>query len=125
MQQNIIFTLVTFIAFTVMVAVVSSKLVTSDDQSTSKGYFLAGNGLSGLFIAGSMMLTNLSAENLVGLSGQSYGFNMSGMAWEATASVATVVMAFVFLPLYLKKGYTTLPEFMEDRYGKGIGRAHV
>lgn len=122
MQQNIIFTLVTFIAFTVMVAVVSSKLVTSDDQSTSKGYFLAGNGLSGLFIAGSMMLTNLSAENLVGLSGQSYGFNMSGMAWEATASVATVVMAFVFLPLYLKKGYTTLPEFMEDRYGKVIRR---
>lgn len=116
------FILVTFIAFTIMVAVVSSKLVTSDDQSTSKGYFLAGNGLSGLFIAGSMMLTNLSAENLVGLSGQSYGFNMSGMAWEATASVATVVMAFIFLPLYLKKGYTTLPEFMEDRYGNLIRR---
>lgn len=123
MQQNLIFTLVTFLAFTVMVAVVSSKLVTSDDQSTSKGYFLAGNGLSGVFIAGSMMLTNLSAENLVGLSGQSYGFNMSGMAWEATASVATVVMAFVFLPLYLKKGYTTLPEFMQDRYGNLIRRA--
>lgn len=121
-MQNMAFTLITFIAFTVLVAVVASKLVTSDDQSTSKGYFLAGNGLSGLFIAGSMMLTNLSAENLVGLSGQSYGFNMSGMAWEATASVATVVMAFVFLPLYLKKGYTTLPEFMEDRYGGFIRR---
>lgn len=121
-MQNIVFTLITFVLFTVMVAVVASKLVTSDDQSTTKGYFLAGNGLSGLFIAGSMMLTNLSAENLVGLSGQSYGFNMSGMAWEATAVFATIIMAFVFLPLYLKKGYTTLPEFMEDRYGKGIRR---
>ncbi|MGL4789828.1 MAG: sodium:solute symporter family transporter, partial [Anaerotignaceae bacterium] len=122
MQQNMIFTLITFVAFTVFVGIVASKLVTSDDQSTSKGYFLAGNGLSGIFIAGSMMLTNLSAENLVGLSGQSYGANMSGMAWEATASISTIVMALVFLPIYLKKGYTTLPEFMEDRYGKSIRR---
>lgn len=121
-MQHIAFTLVTFIAFTIMVAFIASKLVTSDDQSTTKGYFLAGNGLSGLFIAGSMMLTNLSAENLVGLSGQSYAFNMSGMAWEATAAFATIIMAFVFLPLYLKKGYTTLPEFMEDRYGTAIRR---
>lgn len=49
----------------------------SDDQKTAKGYFLAGNGLGGTFIAGSMLLTNLSAENLVGLSGQSYAANMS------------------------------------------------
>ena len=121
-MQNLPFTLITFIAFTVLVAVISSKMVTSDNQKTTKGYFLAGNGLSGVFIAGSMLLTNLSAENLVGLSGQSYGFNMSGMAWEATAVVATIIMAFVFLPLYLKKGYTTLPEFMEDRYGSSVRR---
>ena len=69
-----------------------------------------------------MLLTNLSAENLVGLSGQSYGFNMSGMAWESTAVIATIIMAFFFLPIYLKKGYTTLPEFMEDRYGVGVRR---
>ena len=105
------------------VAVISGKIVKdSDDQKTAKGYFLAGSGLSGTFIAGSMLLTNLSAENLVGLSGQSYAANMSGMAWEATAVIATIVMAFVFLPLYLKKGYTTLPEFMEERYGVGVRR---
>ena len=69
-----------------------------------------------------MLLTNLSAENLVGLSGQSYAANMSGMAWEATAVIATIVMAFVFLPLYLRKGYTTLPEFMEERYGIFVRR---
>lgn len=117
------FTLITFILFTVFVAVISGKIVKdSDDQKTAKGYFLAGSGLSGTFIAGSMLLTNLSAENLVGLSGQSYAANMSGMAWEATAVIATIVMAFVFLPLYLKKGYTTLPEFMEERYGVGVRR---
>lgn len=122
-MEHLGFTLVTFILFTVLVGVISGKIVSgSDNQKTSKGYFLAGNGLGGTFIAGSMLLTNLSAENLVGLSGQSYGANMSGMAWEATAVIATIVMAFVFLPLYLKKGYTTLPEFMEERYGTPIRR---
>lgn len=117
------FTLVTFIFFTALVAVISAKIVRGgDNQKTSKGYFLAGSGLGGIFIAGSMLLTNLSAENLVGLSGQSYAANMSGMAWEATAVIATIVMAFVFLPLYLKKGYTTLPEFMEERYGVLVRR---
>ncbi len=122
-MEHLVFTLVTFILFTALVGVISGKIVSgSDNQKTSKGYFLAGNGLGGTFIAGSMLLTNLSAENLVGLSGQSYGANMSGMAWEATAVIATIVMAFVFLPLYLKKGYTTLPEFMEERYGTPIRR---
>lgn len=122
-MEHLAFTLITFALFTILVAVVSAKIVAnSDDQKTAKGYFLAGNGLSGVFIAGSMLLTNLSAENLVGLAGQSYAANMSGMAWEATAVIATIVMAFIFLPLYLRKGYTTLPEFMEERYGVGVRR---
>lgn len=121
-MEHLVFTLVTFVFFTALVAVISAKIVSGDDQSTAKGYFLAGSGLGGTFIAGSMLLTNLSAENLVGLSGQFYEANMSGMAWEATAVIATIVMAFIFLPLYLKKGYTTLPEFMEERYGVGVRR---
>ena len=122
-MEHLMFTLVTFILFTALVGVISAKIVKGgDDQKTAKGYFLAGSGLGGTFIAGSMLLTNLSAENLVGLSGQSYAANMSGMAWEATAVIATIVMAFVFLPLYLRKGYTTLPEFMEERYGIFVRR---
>ena len=116
------FTLATFILFTVLVGIIAAKLTGKENQKTTKGYFLAGSGLGGAFIAGSMLLTNLSAENLVGLSGQSYAANMSGMAWEATAVIATIVMAFIFLPLYLKKGYTTLPEFMEERYGVKVRR---
>lgn len=122
-MEHLGFTLFTFVAFTALVGVISGWIVkNSDDQKTAKGYFLAGSGLGGTFIAGSMLLTNLSAENLVGLAGQSYGANMSGMAWEATAVIATIVMAFVFLPMYLRKGYTTLPEFMEERYGVFVRR---
>ncbi len=122
-MEQLGFTVITFIICTALVAIISARIVSkSDNQKSVKGYFLAGNGLGGLFIAGSMLLTNLSAENLIGLSGQSYGYNMSGMAWESTAVIATIIMAFVFLPLYLRKGYTTLPEFMEDRFGIGVRR---
>ncbi|NIZ40211.1 solute:sodium symporter family transporter [Entomospira entomophila] len=118
-----IFIFSTFLFFTILVGVISAILVKNgDNQKTAKGYFLAGYGLSGLYIAGSLLITNISAESLVGLAGQSYGANMSGMAWEATAVISTIIMAFVFLPLYLRKGYTTLPEFMEDRYGKSVRR---
>ena len=122
-MEHLVFTLVTFVLFTALVGIISGKIVkNSDDQKTAKGYFLAGNGLGGFFFFFSMLLRNLSVDYLVGVSGQCYASNMSGMAWEATAVIATIIMAFVFLPMYLRKGYTTLPEFMEERYGVGVRR---
>lgn len=93
--------------------------------SDSEGYFLAGRGLSAPFIAGSLLLTNLSAEQLIGLNGSAYGFNMSAMGWEVTAAVATIAMAFFFLPRYLAGGFTTLPQFLADRYDDDVRRLSV
>ena len=84
--------------------------------SDSDGYFLAGRNLGGVFIAGSLLLTNLSAEQLIGLNGSAYGYNLSSMAWEVTAAVATIAMALIFLPKYLAGAFTTLPRFLADRY---------
>lgn len=120
---ELLFTIVTFIFFTALVGYVTYKIVGKSDNSDSvKGYFLAGNGLSGLFIAGSMILTNLSAENIVGLSGQGFNANMSGMAWETTAVVSTIITATLLLPIYLRRGYTTLPQMLEERFGIAVRR---
>ena len=55
-MEHLVFTLVTFVLFTALVGIISGKIVkNSDDQKTAKGYFLAGNGLGGFFIAGSML----------------------------------------------------------------------
>lgn len=110
------FMVVTFIGFTVMVALISWYKTRNDDLSTEDGYFLAGRSLPGFVIAGSLMLTNLSTEQMIGLNGQSYMTNMGPMAWEATSCVALALMGFVFLPKYLKSGVTTIPEFLEERY---------
>ena len=68
--EKIIFTCVTFVFFTILVAVISYVKTKGDDQTTADGYFLAGRGLPGIVIAGSLLLTNLSAEQLVGTNGQ-------------------------------------------------------
>ena len=117
-------TLLSCIFFMALVAFVSYQK-TKGEVSTKEGYFLAGRGLSAVFIAGSLLLTNLSAEQLIGLNGSAYGFNLSSMAWEVTAAFATVCMAFVFLPRYLAGAFTTLPEFLCDRYDDGVRRMTV
>ncbi len=96
-----------------------------EEERSKDGYFLAGRHLGGLFIAGSLLLTNLSAEQLIGLNGSAYGFDMSSMAWEVTAAVATVAMALIFLPKYLKSAFTTLPEFLASRFDKDVQRLSV
>ena len=107
-----------------VVAIISYRK-TRGDVSTRDGYFLAGRGLSAVFIAGSMLLTNLSAEQLIGLNGSAYGFNLSSMGWEVTAAFATICMAFIFLPRYLAGAFTTLPGFLADRFDDGVRRMTV
>lgn len=98
---------------------------TKGEVNTKEGYFLAGRGLTGVFIAGSMLLTNLSAEQLIGLNGSAYGYNMSSMAWEVTAGISTIAMALIFLPRYLTGAFTTLPEFLSSRFDDGVRRLTV
>lgn len=111
-----LFTITTFIGFTALVALISWWKTRNDNLHTQDGYFLAGRGLGGIVIAGSLLLTNLSAEQLVGTNGQAFAVGMSPMAWEVTSSLALAILAFVFLPKYLKSGITTVPQFLEERY---------
>ena len=102
-----------------------SYVRTRGQTGTRAGYFLAGRGLTGVTIAGSLLLTNLSAEQLIGLNGSAYAFNLSSMAWEVTAVFAMVIMATVLLPRYLRGGFTTLPEFLGSRFDDRVRRLSV
>lgn len=117
-------TLLSCLFFMGLVAWISYRK-TRGDVDTRDGYFLAGRGLGAVFIAGSLLLTNLSAEQLIGLNGSAYGFNLSSMAWEVTAAFATICMAFIFLPRYLAGAFSTLPEFLNDRFDDDVRRLTV
>ncbi len=109
---------ITFLAFTLFVAVVSYIKSRKTNESTSDGYFLGGRSLTGVVIAGSLLLTNLSTEQIVGLNGASFKDGILVMAWETLAAIAMVVTALFLLPRYLKGGLTTIPQFLERRYDK-------
>ena len=124
MDGSLLFTLASCTAVMAAIAFVSWRK-TRGATETRAGYFLAGRGLTAGFIAGSLLLTNLSAEQLIGLNGSAYGHNMSSMAWEVTAAIATVAMALVFLPKYLSGAFTTLPEFLAERFDPTVRRLSV
>jgi SSS family solute:Na+ symporter len=113
-----LWTLITFLLFTILVAVASWAKTRNHDLTSSTGYFLGGRSLSGIFIAGSLLLTNLSAEQLTGLNANGYSSGLASMSWEITSGVPLVIMSLIFLPLYLKGGFTTVPEFLEKRYDR-------
>ena len=112
-------TYASFLFFTGLVAVLTWWLTRKDRHDTSDGYFLGGRSLTAGYIAGSLLLTNLSAEQLVGLNGDAYKDGLCVMAWEVVSGVSLVLMALFFLPRYLSKGIATVPELLERRFDEG------
>ena len=110
--------LISFAAFTLLVAVIAWWSTRKTDENSSDGYFLGGRSLTGPVIAGSLLLTNLSTEQIVGMNGVSFRDGIPIMAYEVVAAIAMVFTAFVLLPKYLKSGIATIPQFLENRYGK-------
>ena len=113
-------TLFTFFLFTISVAILTWWCTKGKANDTEEGFFLAGRSLSGIVIAGSLLLTNLSTEQLVGLNGGAFKEGLSVMAWEVIAGCSLVVMALFFLPRYLKSGIATIPQFLEERYDSNV-----
>ncbi|MBT5017249.1 MAG: solute:sodium symporter family transporter, partial [Planctomicrobium sp.] len=112
-------TIFSFIFFTGLVGFLTWVLTRHDKHDSSSGYFLAGRSLTGGFIAGSLLLTNLSTEQLVGLNGAAYADGICVMAWEVIAAMSLVVLALFYLPRYLKSGIATVPQFLENRFDNG------
>lgn len=110
------YTFLTFIAFTAFVAAYSWYRLKNEKLNTQDGYFLGGRSLTGVVIAGSMLLTNISTEHLIGMNGSSYKNGFIIIGWEVTSALALVGAAIYFVPKYLKMGLTTIPEYLENRF---------
>ncbi|WP_299254380.1 solute:sodium symporter family transporter [uncultured Aquimarina sp.] len=108
--------IISFVGFTLLVAIISYFATRKTDETSSDGYFLGGRSLTAVVIAGSLLLTNLSTEQIVGLNGASYKEGILVMAWETLAAIAMVITAVFLLPRYLKGGIATVPQFLERRY---------
>jgi SSS family solute:Na+ symporter len=102
-----------FICFVVGTSLYKSR----KKKETSEDYFLAGRNLGWYLIGFSLIASNISTEQFVGMSGQSAGHvGMAVASYEWMAAVTLVFVALFFLPKFLKCGLFTIPEFLEYRY---------
>ncbi len=103
----------------------SSDPTETEEEKKEKGaadYFLAGRGLSWWLVGFSLLAANISTEQFVGMSGQAadwLGLAIAGYEW--LAAIVLVIVAFTFLPMLLKRGVFTIPQFLEERFN-GVSR---
>ena len=107
--------IVIFVAF--VVAVIAVGLIKSKGEKGSEDYFLAGRGLKWWLIGFSLIAANISTEQFVGMSGNAASHvGLAIASYEWMAAITLVVVAFAFLPYFLRAGIYTMPEFLEYRF---------
>ena len=92
----------------------------SGSERSAEDYFLAGRSLPWWAIGASLIAANISAEQIIGMSGQGFVVGMAIAVWELTAAIALIVMAKYFLRLFLEKKIYTMPQFLEQRFDKRV-----
>ncbi|HOK65988.1 MAG TPA: sodium/solute symporter, partial [Anaerohalosphaeraceae bacterium] len=106
---------IVFVVF--VVCVVGLGLYKSRHEQSGEDYFLAGRGLVWWLIGFSLIAANISSEQFVGMSGNAAShIGMAIASYEWMAAITLVVVAFGFLPYFLRAGIYTMPEFLEYRY---------
>ena len=93
--------------------------VSRDEKGHDKNandYFLASKSLPWWAIGASLIAANISAEQIIGMSGSGYVIGMGIAAYELMAAITLIIIAKYFLPIFLAKGIYTMPQFLENRY---------
>ena len=110
--------ILTFVGF--IGAVITVSLVKSRKEESSEDYFLAGRKLTWWLIGFSLIASNISTEQFVGMNGSAFSnFGLAVASYEWMSAIVLVLVAWFFLPKFLKAGIYTMPEYLEYRYDKG------
>ncbi|HBL75932.1 MAG: solute:sodium symporter family transporter [Bacteroidetes bacterium GWF2_42_66] len=109
-------TFISFTGFTAFVAFYAWFRLRKQNLHSSDGYFLGGRSLSAIVIAGSMIMTNISTEHLIGMNGSAYKNGLIIISWEVTATLGLILGALFLVPRYLRMGLTTIPKYLELRF---------
>ena len=89
-------------------------------RKTAKEYFLADRALPWWVIGSSLIASNISSEQFIGMSGSGFAIGIGIAAYEWLAAPMLIVIAKYFMPIYLKKQIYTMPEFLEKRYDRRV-----
>ena len=91
-------------------------LTLKKNQGTAQDYFLASKSLPWWAVGGSLIAANISAEQFVGMSGSGFVVGLAIASYELMAALAIIIVAKYFLPVFLRNGIYTMPQFLQERY---------
>ncbi|MBX7124544.1 MAG: sodium/solute symporter [Cyclobacteriaceae bacterium] len=89
-------------------------------QTDTKDFFLAEGSLTWWAIGASLIASNISAEQFIGMSGEGYHVGIAVSVYEWLAAVALIIIAVWFMPIYLKNHIYTMPQFLKTRYNETV-----
>ncbi|QIX62862.1 sodium/solute symporter [Hymenobacter sp. BT18] len=89
-------------------------------QVTTQDYFLAEGSLTWWAIGASMIASNISAEQFIGMSGSGFSLGVAIAAYEWVAAIVLIFVAVFFMPIYLRQKIYTMPQFLEQRYNSTL-----
>lgn len=92
----------------------------SGETKNSKDYFLAGKSLPWWAIGASLIAANISAEQFIGMSGSGFAIGLAIASYEFMAALTLLIVGKYFLPIFIKTGIYTIPEFLEKRYNSNV-----
>src|ERR1041385_6390182 len=89
-------------------------------STDTKDFFLAEGSLTWWAIGASLIASNISAEQFIGMSGEGFFLGIAVAAYEWIAAVALIIVAVWFIPVYLKNHIYTMPQFLKTRYNESV-----
>lgn len=89
-------------------------------EKSTEDYFLAGKSLPWWAIGASLIAANISAEQYIGMSGSGFAGGLAIASYEFMAAITLIIVGKFFLPIFIKQGIYTIPEFVEKRYSSNL-----
>lgn len=123
MNKNLQFTdYMVFIVYFIIVSVYGYAIYRKrkKNEHDAKAFFLAEGTLTWWAIGASLIASNISAEQFIGMSGEGFFLGVAVAAYEWIAAVALIIVAVWFIPVYLKNHIYTMPQFLKTRYNESV-----
>src|SRR5690606_8417509 len=114
---------VVFMVYFVVVAFYGYSVYRKKNKNATSGsrdFFLAEGSLTWWAIGASLIASNISAEHFIGMSGSGFALGLAISTYEWMAAATLIIVAVFFIPVYLKNGIYTMPQFLQKRYNSTV-----
>lgn len=118
--SNIDFSILIIYAITILSIGLYVSRTKKGKEKNSSDYFLASKSLPWWAIGASLIAANISAEQFIGMSGSGFAIGLAIASYEFMAALTLIIVGKYFLPIFIKKGIYTIPEFLEKRYNANV-----